>query len=238
MKQAPLSSTDFASAVTAVTAAFGDSTRREIYLWVRENPAATASEVAQQFDVHANVARHHLDKLANGGYVTVDRSPSGTAGRPSKRYSVSRSEMPLNFAVRNNELLVTLLGRALAALPTEQAERISEQVGIDYGAHLAESLGLQGAQRSFRSALHTVADALSAHGFAAHTEHHLTDLRIVSEHCPFGDAPIEHPVICAVDRGLVKGMLSTLYGDTEPETASSLPKGDEHCITEVTATGA
>ena len=28
-------------------------------------------------------------------------------------------------------------------------------------------------------------------------------LRIVSDHCPFGGAPIEHPVICAVDRGLV-----------------------------------
>ena len=27
------------------------------------------------------------------------------------------------------------------------------------------------------------------------------------------DAAIEHPVICAVDRGLVKGMLAALYGD-------------------------
>ena len=89
------------------------------------------------------------------------------------------------------------------------------------------------AQRSFRSALHAVADALTAHGFAAHAEKRGNELRIVSEHCPFGDAAIEHPVICAVDRGLVKGMLAALYGDTEPATKSSLPMGDDVCVTAV-----
>ena len=62
-----VSATDFASAVTAITSAFGDPTRREIYLWLRSlDDGATASEVAEQFDLHANVARHHLDKLAGG----------------------------------------------------------------------------------------------------------------------------------------------------------------------------
>ena len=79
-------------------------------------------------------------------------------------------------------------------------------------------------QRSFRAALHAVADALTAHGFAAHTEQRGNELRIVNNHCPFGAAAIEHPVICAVDRGMVKGMLAALYGDTEPELAASLPQ--------------
>ena len=82
---------------------------------------------------------------------------------------------------------------------------------------------------------HAVADALTAHGFAAHAEKRGNGLRIVSEHCPFGDAAIEHPVICAVDRGLVKGMLSALYGDTSPETESSRPMGDDVCVTAVDA---
>ncbi len=207
MDQPPLSPTDFSSAVTAITSAFGDTTRRDIYLWVREQGGVTAADVAAAFDLHTNVARHHLDKLANGGYVEVGRLASGGAGRPSKRYSAAQPEIPLEFATRHDALLVSLLGRALAALPAETAEHIAEEVGIEYGEHLAASLGVETAHQSFRSALHTVADALSAHGFAAHTEHHLTDLRIVSEHCPFGDAPIDYPVICAVDRGLVKGML-------------------------------
>jgi len=45
--------------------------------------------------------------------------------------------------------------------------------------------------------------------------------------------PIEHPVICAVDQGLVRGMLSVLYGDAETDLISSLPMGNEVCVTQV-----
>jgi predicted ArsR family transcriptional regulator len=84
----PLSPTDFASAVTAITSAFGDPTRREIYLYVHASDGgATAGDVAETFDLHPNVARHHLDKLVAGAYVevTVARPAGGGAGRPSKR---------------------------------------------------------------------------------------------------------------------------------------------------------
>src|SRR3954452_7586600 len=83
----PLSPTDFSSAVSALTSAFGDPTRRGIWLFAHEHDAGvTAAEVAQHFALHPNVARHHLDKLTAGGYleVTVGRSPGAGAGRPSK----------------------------------------------------------------------------------------------------------------------------------------------------------
>ncbi|MGH9185502.1 MAG: helix-turn-helix transcriptional regulator [Acidimicrobiales bacterium] len=234
----PLTPTEFASAVTAITSAFGDPTRRDIYLFAREaDPGVTASEVADHFDLHPNVARHHLDKLAGGGYVEVGiDSAHARAGRPSKRYRVTGKDMSLEFAVRHDDVLVTLLGKALARLPVAEAEALAEEVGIEYGRAMARSIGAadqDGAHRSFRSALHAVADALTAHGFAAHAEKKGTELRIVSEHCPFGDAAIEHPVICAVDRGMVKGMLAALYGETNAETEASLPQGDAHCVTAV-----
>ncbi|HET6954196.1 MAG TPA: helix-turn-helix domain-containing protein [Acidimicrobiales bacterium] len=239
MDRPPLSPTDFASAVTAITSAFGDPTRREIYLFVHENDAGvTAGEVAERFDLHPNVARHHLDKLVAGAYVEVSaaRPPGGGgAGRPSKRYRVVASDISLDLPLRHDDVLVELLGRALAELGHDRAEALAEAVGIDYGAAMAASMGPgSDRHRSFQSALHAVADALTAHGFAAHAERHGQQLRIVSEHCPFGGAAIEHPVICAVDRGMVKGMLSALYGhDTLTETALSLPKGAEHCVTSV-----
>src|ERR671931_361127 len=53
---------EFSSAVSAITSAFGDPTRRQIYLFARESESGvTASEVAEKFGLHANVARHHLD---------------------------------------------------------------------------------------------------------------------------------------------------------------------------------
>jgi hypothetical protein len=92
--------------------------------------------------------------------------------------------------------------------------------------------GIGEGQRSFRSALRAVADALTAHGFAAHAEARGQSLALVKEACPFFDAALQHPVICAVDRGMVKGMLNALYGrSTGPAESSSRAMGDETCAT-------
>ena len=234
MDRPPLSDAEFSSAVAAVTSAFGDPTRRAIYLAARDGAAGvTAGEVAERFELHANVARHHLDKLAAGGYldVAVDRPENSGAGRPSKRYRAT--EKALEFPGRRDDLLVTLLGRTLALVPAAQAEAMAEEVGQEYGLSLAHQMSPGDTHRSFRAALHAVADALTAHGFAAHAEARGSSLAIVAEQCPFGDTATQHPVICAVDRGMVRGMLAGLYGDTEPATTASRAQGDANCVTAV-----
>jgi predicted ArsR family transcriptional regulator len=231
-----LTAAEFSAAVTAVTSAFGDPTRREIYLFAREAElGVTASEVAERFELHPNVARHHLDKLAAGGYldVGVARAAHAGVGRPSKRYRATAKAMGLEFPARRDDLLITLLGRALELVPRDKAEAMAEALGIEYGQALAASMAPGDAHRSFQAALHAVADALTAHGFAAHAEARpgSRSLAIISEHCPFGDVAVQHPVICAVDRGIVKGMLAGLYGDTVPHTEASRPQGDDVCVT-------
>ena len=235
-------SPSFTSTVSAITDAFGDPTRRGIYLFAREQTAGvTATQVAEKFGVHPNVARHHLDKLAAGGYleVAVERAEGAGAGRPSKHYRIAadmKVDLTADVPVHSDDLVLSLLGRALALLPRDKAEAMAEEVGQEYGRAMA--VGLTGAdlaagQRSLRSAMQAVADALTAHGFAAHADQRNNQLRIVNNHCPFGDVAIEHPVICAVDRGMVKGMLSALYGDTDVATLQSLPQGDTFCATTV-----
>ena len=239
MESEALTADEFNSVVSAVTNAFGDPTRREIYLFARDAGVAgvTAGAVAEQFDLHPNVARHHLEKLTGGGYLVVEIAkpavdgPARAAGRPSKRYLAGPLDATLALPLKHDDLLGGLLARALDALGPAQAEALADEVGFQYGTTLAARMDPTEGHRSVRAALAAVADALTAHGFAAHTEKRGNQLRIVNNHCPFGAAAIEHPVICAVDRGMVKGMLAALYGDTEPETAASLPRGDEVCVT-------
>lgn len=233
MANRALNPTEFANLVTAITSAFGDPTRRAIYLLIHERQdGLTASEVAEATGLHANVARHHLDKLVGGSYVEVSQRQSSGAGRPAKVYRASQPGLQLEFEVGHDDILVTLLGKALSRLGEDEARQLAEEVGQEYGKQMAVSMGpAADGQRSFRSALHVVADALSAHGFAAHAERHGDELRIVSEHCPFGDVAIEHPVICAVDRGMVKGLLGMLYGETEVALSASVAHGDDACIT-------
>jgi predicted ArsR family transcriptional regulator len=240
----PLSPTEFASVVTAITSAFGDPTRRAIYLYIHEKASGvTASAVAERFDLHPNVARHHLDKLVAGSHieVAVQRPEGRGAGRPSKVYKGVTPDIAIDLPLRHDDVIIALLGRTLAELGQQRAEELAEEVGMSFGRTMAGATtagaGMDGQHRSFQSALHTVADALSAHGFAAHAEDVDDELRIVAENCPFGGAAIEHPVICAVDRGMVRGMLESLYGgDLVTETTLSLPTGGEHCVTSVEAT--
>jgi predicted ArsR family transcriptional regulator len=225
--------------VTAITSAFGDPTRREIYLFAHASvDGVTASEVAERFDLHPNVARHHLDKLVAGGYIdiaTARAAGAGSgAGRPSKRYRVIAPDVVLEIPVRNDEVIIRLLGRALAELGREKAEALAEEVGVAYGVEMADAMGQTGSgPKSVRTALHAVADALSAHGFAAHAEREGDSLRLVAEHCPFGETAVQNPVMCAIDRGMVQGMLGSLYGETSVDLQSSRSMGDAVCITNV-----
>ncbi|MEZ5170418.1 MAG: helix-turn-helix domain-containing protein [Acidimicrobiia bacterium] len=230
-----LGSDEFTAAVTAVTSAFGDPTRRKIYLWLRDLPdGVTAGEVADRFDVHANVARHHLEKLAGGGYVDVDLDRQTTAGRPSKRYRVTGHDHLLSFPPRRDDLLATLLSQALELLDPSQAAEMADRVGYDYGRAMADRIDPAERHRSVQTALSTVADALTAHGFAAHAEHEGRSFRIVAEHCPFGGTATAYPhVVCAVDRGIIRGMLAGLYGDTVTSHEESRPDGDDHCVARV-----
>jgi predicted ArsR family transcriptional regulator len=228
----PLTDDEFAAEVIAVTSAFGDPTRRQIYLLARElDEGVTASEVGERFGLHPNVARHHLDKLAGGGYLEVAVDRADGAGRPSKRYRVHDAALRLQLPSRRDDLLTTLLGRALAMLPEADAAAMAEDVGVEYGRQLAAQMAPAESQRSARHALHAVADALTAHGFAAHAEARGGALTIISDHCPFGTTAQQHPVICAVDRGMVRGMLEWLYGETRPETEESRAMGDDRCVT-------
>ena len=221
----------FSAAVEAITSAFGDSTRRGIYLFVRDNGGVTATEVAEHFSLHPNVARHHLDKLAAGGHlqVFVDHGGAGV-GRPSKRYKArieDRSAVPEH----RDDLLVLLLARLLPLVDPARAERAAHEVGAEYGRRLGMQMAPGDASRSVRSAMQAVADALTAHGFAAHTSGAAENNAIVRDHCPFGAAALENPVLCAADRGLVEGLLSVLCSDTVSVQLSSRAKGDDVCVT-------
>ena len=239
--EAPLTADEFNSVVSAVTNAFGDPTRREIYLFARESEGGlTAGEVAERFDLHPNVARHHLEKLTGGGYLVVEIAGApvdGTtraAGRPSKRYRAGPLDATLALPLKHDDLLGGLLARALDALGPAEAEVLADEVGFQYGLQLAERIDPTEGHRSVRAALATVADALTAHGFAAHTESHDGRLTIVSECCPFGDTAQRYPhVVCALDRGMIRGMLAGLYGETSPQFETSRPEGDDHCVARV-----
>jgi predicted ArsR family transcriptional regulator len=231
-----LSDDQFSATVAEIVSAFGDPTRRNIYLFTRESNGVTASEVAARFRLHPNVARHHLDKLAAGGYldVFVDRKITSGAGRPSKKYRGSKNQSSVETTSHADDLLSFLLTGALERLSEEEIECMANEVGEKYGRMLASEMKPVDSQLSLHQAMRAIADALTAHGFAARSEPSPSSRdTVVAECCPFGSVATSHPVLCAVDRGIVRGMLTTLYGGPVPIKMSSRARGDESCAVSV-----
>jgi predicted ArsR family transcriptional regulator len=219
----------FSAVVAALSSTFGDPTRRAIFLHLREHPGATVADVAAAHAVHPNVARHHLDRLVASGHVAATTTPRGV-GRPAKAYAVTEDSLADAGATRSRELLVALLERSLELLGPERAEAMALEVGHAYGRRLAAERPTADAQRSAHGAMTAVAAALTAHGFAARTEVYTGSPSVVSESCPFGEVASHHPVLCAVDRGLVVGMLEALGAlGPSPVTLSSRARGDDAC---------
>ncbi|TPW10216.1 MAG: transcriptional regulator [Acidimicrobiaceae bacterium] len=89
----------FTATVSAITNAFGDPTRRAIYLFARTTEhGVTAAQVAAQFGLHPNVARHHLDRLAAGGYLEGDRASRGLGCRATFQALPLRLRIPARCA--------------------------------------------------------------------------------------------------------------------------------------------
>ncbi len=219
----------FNATLTSLTHSFGDNTRRKIYLFLRENSGATASDLALHCQVHANVVRHHLERLSEAGYVTYDNVRKTTVGRPAKGYRVLDASLVMDGSIRRDALLVALLEMALERLGPEAAEAMAHDVGLEYGRTLCEAVGTGDGARSVKTAMTSIAGLLTAHGFAARVEENDSHQSVVSDNCPFGTAAQHHPVLCAVDRGLIAGMLDGLGAERTKVTLTSRARGDDTC---------
>jgi len=219
----------FAAQVSSLTHSFGDPTRRSIFLFLRENPGATVVDLSSEVGVHANVVRHHLEKLTEGGYVEAYSESREGPGRPARRYRVIDDQLSVEGSVRRDALLVALLQRALATLGPEAAEALAADVGREYGKKLVAPSSQSERQHSAQEAMRSIAGILTAHGFEARLESDENSQSLVNDNCPFGTAAQHHPVLCAVDRGLVAGMLEGMGVSPTKVTLSSRARGDEDC---------
>lgn len=222
-----------------LTSALGDPTRRGIYIAVRQAPdGMTASTVAELFDIHSNVARHHLDRLADDGYVevTTRRAAGKTgpgAGRPAKWYSATNKVIDLHFPGGRPDLLSDLLLRVLEMVGAADVSAVAREVGRAYGIELAAEIGVP-EDPGFEEAVRAVVGAMSGVGFGISAD--LDSSRLLTNHCPFGENAVSHPeVVCALDQGLVAGLMQSIDPDCRP-TVTPHTRADEDCVTEVKIT--
>lgn len=225
--------------ISDLTSALGDPTRRAIYVAVRESAEPlTTSRVAELFGLHPNVARHHLDKLADDGWLVVShRRPGGKtgpgAGRPAKTYEASKREVSVHFAPRRYELLVELLMRVLGEVAPAELGAVAERIGAEYGRELAAEIGAP-EDAGYTEAVEAVAIAMTGLGFSMDPD--LEGQQLLTSHCPFGEAATDHPdVVCSLDRGIVTGLVGALASGCTPVLIPHTQPEDD-CVTRIPVT--
>jgi predicted ArsR family transcriptional regulator len=127
-----------------LSAVMADDTRYRIYRAIAERPGAdvTVAEVATNFGLHPNVARMHLAKLEQAGFLVTDFRRSSGGGRPAKLYRLSQEVVTFGFPPRRYELLSRLALDALAAGGTrDDALRVCREAGAAEGRAAVTAAG-------------------------------------------------------------------------------------------------
>jgi len=168
----------------------------------------TATEVAEHFALHPNVAVITLTSWPRAD-TSTSTSTAATPGSDALQSATCRVPATRQPRCRRS-------GRSsprAAGPPADhrrprpgRADRPRSGRGVRPLARLAN-----GARR--RTEITALGHAIGGPrvdrtGFAAHGGVAGSPNSIVRDHCPFGDAAIDHPVLCAADRGLVEGLLN------------------------------
>lgn len=186
-------------------AAVAHPSRRKIVEALAESPdGATAFDLADKVSLHHNAVRTHLASLARAGVVWSEREdPTGRPGRPRIIYRLADPDMVADDGARRE--LTTLLLRLVRYAKLTEPE--IEAAAVEDGRALAaEGVGFVEAFRRLGFAPEDVTDAdAAARG----------EMEVLLRHCPYADQLTAEtaPTICALHRGLVRGVLAPVDGE-------------------------
>jgi predicted ArsR family transcriptional regulator len=195
-----------------------EPTRRLIYDTVRRASAPLRrDDVAARTGVNRRLASFHLDRLADGGLLTVGFArPAGRAGpgagRPAKHYSATPPDVTVTIPPRRYDLAARLLAEAIdTTTPGEDARSHAFEIARRQGRRIGELRAPAGPVDKERAVAVTVA-ALADLGYDPHCDGSDDVVRL--RNCPF-DAVVDVAprLVCDVNVRLVGGLLDGLGAD-------------------------
>jgi predicted ArsR family transcriptional regulator/TusA-related sulfurtransferase len=141
----------------------GVPSRAGIYRRLRtDGQPLSAREVAEMFGLHPNVARNHLDQLADAGLVVTSRRKHPGGGRPAKVYVAREQAAPTRGVdvPSGTQLAVHTVVQLIAGL-REHREKLA-LLAEEQGRRLVAATGGRADARDFAAAVVIAVEALRA----------------------------------------------------------------------------
>lgn len=220
----------------SIKRALRSTTRASIYEHLqRSGEGQTVRDVADKFSLHPNVARTHLETLADAGLVVVSSRKHPGGGRPAKVYlarpEASAGEIHLDAPVASSgpTALVRLLGEVIVNGQGQQNGRLEalRQAAIKEGARLAERN--EEPPTSLAEAADSVTRLLRADGYLLQVNETDDTTAFVSR---IGGAlevlrPVRGGLASAVEWGLLTGAFTKVWRSVQVSPLAESPANGE-----------
>lgn len=195
-----------------LSAVLADDTRYQIYRAIAEHPFddVTVADVARRFGLHPNVARMHLAKLEQAGFLATDFRRTSGGGRPAKLYRLSELVVTFGFPPRRYELLSRLALDALAAGGShDDALRVCREAGVAEGRRALATEPRSPANAA--TAAELVGRIAEEQGLLPQVAWRDDALEVIVNNCTFRELSEADPdLVCAMHRAFLEGVLEVV----------------------------
>lgn len=219
-----------------ITSVLSDPTRYYIYQYItKRHKDVTVQEIADNFDIHPNVARLHLSKLEDVNMLVSETKKTGKGGRPSRLYRLSDDVIQLHFPYRDYQLLSKIAMTTMMSLG-EAGKNALYLTGKRFGAELMDQEISRHPQipedMSFDHKLNAVKNAATIAGFYPEFEVNNDKTKIYFQifNCPFKEVAMDHTeTVCNMHYEFLRGMFESLFRDIELIEKENMFTGCDSC---------
>lgn len=218
-----------------ITNVLSDPTRYYIYQYItKRHQDVTVQEIADNFDIHPNVARLHLTKLEDVNMLISETKKTGKGGRPSRLYRLSDDVIQLNFPFRDYQLLAKIAIETFISLG-EEGKKALYLTGKKYGTDLIEqeiSRSQNNVNFTFDQKVSILKNAATMAGFYPEFEANEEQTKIYFQvyNCPFKELAQEHTEeVCTTHYEFLKGMFESLFDSVELIEKENMLEGCNSC---------
>ncbi|MCA1039141.1 helix-turn-helix domain-containing protein [Bacillus infantis] len=222
--------------ILKVTNVLADPTRYHIYQFItKKHKDVTVQEMAENFSIHANVARLHLSKLEDAGLLVSESGKTGKGGRPSRHYKLSDELIQMNFPFRDFQLLARISIESMVDLG-DAGKKALKETGRKFGRELLiQELNRQGKKEedlSFDERFFMLKGAAMAAGFFPEFSMNAEKNKIYFQiyNCPFKEVAAKHPAaVCEMHFEYLEGMLGALFPSAELAETENMMNNCKSC---------
>ncbi|RXI99475.1 transcriptional regulator [Anaerobacillus alkaliphilus] len=215
-----------------ITGVLSDPTRFSIYQYVtKQHRDVTVQEIADAFEIHANVARLHLTKLEDVNMLISETKKTGKGGRPSRFYRVSDEVISLQFPFRDFQKLSEIAIDTLLSLGPVGEKALMEtgrKFGYETSRTYSQYLDLNLKALSNEERLTHIKTVALQQGLnpELHYDKNTHEVNFRVYNCTFKELVPDRIPICKMHQALINGFFDYFFGEINLDKTNAM--SDSH----------